>query len=232
MRFHTGYGLEGVLPDAICQRIQQQSMLPLFREGRYGEGLVAGLQQVDQLLTNPAAAQGLLAQAGPPPRSAHTTSLSNWSAFRLIFGIVGGIGLLVWAIVKGMFHESFRSTSERRARDPRNSLRVRLRTWLMLYAVVPALIVFAWGELAQSRSIVACLMTIYGYLALTRALRLWRLHRKLQAMASKRQYTAAAQLLQQDLRYWLWMGLLFPLPWLAAYFFLSPAGAPLPRTSP
>ena len=34
IRFHTGYGLEGELPDAVCKRIQQQKMIPFFKEGK------------------------------------------------------------------------------------------------------------------------------------------------------------------------------------------------------
>lgn len=41
IRFVTGDGLEGVLPDAICKRIQLQYMLPHFREGDYSAGMVA-----------------------------------------------------------------------------------------------------------------------------------------------------------------------------------------------
>ena len=33
IRFVTGGGLEGILPDALCKRIQMQRMLPFFREG-------------------------------------------------------------------------------------------------------------------------------------------------------------------------------------------------------
>ena len=36
IRFVTGDGLEGVLPDAICKRIQLQYMLPHFRQGDGG----------------------------------------------------------------------------------------------------------------------------------------------------------------------------------------------------
>ncbi len=51
IRFVTGSGLEGVLPDILCRRIQSQYMLPYFREGRYGEGMVAGVRAVNALLT-------------------------------------------------------------------------------------------------------------------------------------------------------------------------------------
>lgn len=38
VRFVTGPGLEGVLPDALCKRIQMRYMLPYFREGDYSAG--------------------------------------------------------------------------------------------------------------------------------------------------------------------------------------------------
>lgn len=50
IRFLTGYGIEGVLPDAICKRIQTQYMLPYFREGDYSAGMVAGLEAVGGVL--------------------------------------------------------------------------------------------------------------------------------------------------------------------------------------
>ena len=33
IRFEVGYGMEGILPDAVCKRIQSQYMLPAFRQG-------------------------------------------------------------------------------------------------------------------------------------------------------------------------------------------------------
>lgn len=51
IRFHTGYGLEGVLPDALCYRIQQDYMLPYFRAGDYSEGMVAGMRAVEKVLS-------------------------------------------------------------------------------------------------------------------------------------------------------------------------------------
>lgn len=50
VRFLTGPGLEGVLPDALCKRIQTTRMLPRFREGDYGGGLVAGVRAVASVL--------------------------------------------------------------------------------------------------------------------------------------------------------------------------------------
>ena len=50
IRFVTGGGLEGVLTDALCKRIQMKYMLPSFREENYDAGMTAGLQAVAQLL--------------------------------------------------------------------------------------------------------------------------------------------------------------------------------------
>lgn len=52
IRFHTGYGIEGVLTDAHCYEIQQQYMVPYFRQGDYSAGMVAGVRAVDALLTS------------------------------------------------------------------------------------------------------------------------------------------------------------------------------------
>ncbi|NDV81186.1 TPM domain-containing protein [Bacteroides sp. 51] len=46
IQFYTGYGLEGVLPDAICKRIQTQEMIPYLKDGNWNEGMVAGIRAV------------------------------------------------------------------------------------------------------------------------------------------------------------------------------------------
>ncbi|KAA6352322.1 hypothetical protein EZS27_000272 [termite gut metagenome] len=46
VRFEVGYGLEGVLPDAICKRIQVQTMIPEFKNGNYGAGILAGVERI------------------------------------------------------------------------------------------------------------------------------------------------------------------------------------------
>lgn len=51
IRFVTGPGLEGVLTDARCKRIQLDYMLPWFRNGDYSTGIVAGVEAVDRVLS-------------------------------------------------------------------------------------------------------------------------------------------------------------------------------------
>lgn len=59
--FRTGYGIEGVLPDAICKRIIDRYIIPAFREGDYGVGLEAAVTQVARIVTTPEASAELSA---------------------------------------------------------------------------------------------------------------------------------------------------------------------------
>ncbi|MBI1849056.1 MAG: TPM domain-containing protein [Planctomycetes bacterium] len=44
VRIEVGRGLEGSLTDAMCARIIRDVIVPRFREGRYGPGIVAGVE--------------------------------------------------------------------------------------------------------------------------------------------------------------------------------------------
>jgi uncharacterized protein len=46
MRIETGEGLEGVLPDAICNRIIRNEIAPDFRKGNYDDGITRGIDAV------------------------------------------------------------------------------------------------------------------------------------------------------------------------------------------
>ena len=48
--FETGYGLEDKLPDGVCKLIQTNKMLPYFKEGNFGAGLIAGVTEVEKVL--------------------------------------------------------------------------------------------------------------------------------------------------------------------------------------
>ncbi len=50
VRFQTGYGLEGDLPDARCKRIQQQQIIPWLKQGDWDNAVVSGMRAVYQTL--------------------------------------------------------------------------------------------------------------------------------------------------------------------------------------
>jgi len=46
IRIYTGYGLEGALPDAICNRIIEETIRPLVNQGKYYEAIDSGLNRI------------------------------------------------------------------------------------------------------------------------------------------------------------------------------------------
>src|SRR5438874_338354 len=110
VRIEVGYGLEGVLTDAMCNRIISETLRPAFRQGNYYAGIDAGLEQMMKLIEG---------EPLPPPehewqsgRRAHGSSplpLMLFAVFVgsvLLRGVFGrtlgsaftavGTGLLVW----------------------------------------------------------------------------------------------------------------------------------------
>lgn len=56
----TGYGAEGVMPDIISGRILYDTMFPRFKAGDYEGGLIAGTEQIYNVVTDPAARDELM----------------------------------------------------------------------------------------------------------------------------------------------------------------------------
>ena len=50
MRIETGYGLEGMLTDAMSSRINRNEVAPYFRQGKYDEGVYAGTLAIIQTI--------------------------------------------------------------------------------------------------------------------------------------------------------------------------------------
>lgn len=51
IRIETGYGLEGVLPDALCSQIIAHRMAPHFKRGDYSTGILSGVQAIQETIT-------------------------------------------------------------------------------------------------------------------------------------------------------------------------------------
>ena len=54
VRIEVGYGLEGILTDAASRLIIERIMLPAFRSGQYGPGIVAGTGAILKMLAGEA----------------------------------------------------------------------------------------------------------------------------------------------------------------------------------
>ncbi len=107
VRIEVGYGLEGVLTDAMTSVILQQAVLPKFRAGDVEGGVVAGTDAIiDQLGLDPAAAkakaQAAAQQPAAPPIHIPIIFIIVLVLFliRILFGGGGG-GL--WAAAPFLF---------------------------------------------------------------------------------------------------------------------------------
>lgn len=87
LRIEVAYGLEGVLPDALAGQIIRQVVVPHFSQGRFEEGIVAGVTAIVQATHGEFKAE--------PQKSAGNEQLSALFMFFLIFAAALSIGDLI-----------------------------------------------------------------------------------------------------------------------------------------
>ena len=66
MKFETGYGLEGLLPDAYLNSLLDEKIFPLMREGRVDDAFAVGLTDISRRLTTDSAREELLLNTESP----------------------------------------------------------------------------------------------------------------------------------------------------------------------
>ena len=90
IQFATGYGLEGTLPDAICKRIQNQFMLPYFKNNKWDEGMLEGMKAVNGYLT------GSMESLKSGNNEESEDLIIMLCIIGMILIAVGGIGFVAW----------------------------------------------------------------------------------------------------------------------------------------
>ena len=55
IEMETGYGLEGILPDAVCKRIQVEKMVPSAKTGNFDGAVIDGSREIARLISQPEA---------------------------------------------------------------------------------------------------------------------------------------------------------------------------------
>jgi uncharacterized protein len=92
----VGYGLEGVLPDALCKRIISEQIAPRFKAGDFDGGLTAGVQSII------AATKGEYKGTGTTTADSRASHGSSSPFFSLGF-IVLIIVIIIFTRGSGMF---------------------------------------------------------------------------------------------------------------------------------
>jgi uncharacterized protein len=104
----TGYGMEGVLPDAICFRIIDNVMVPYMREGQVGTGLFKGVESVTRILSDPAAA----AEIRVDEQALMKAKMDEiWSTVRLILGVYAFLTIVVLILSSVQLRKKFLSVN-------------------------------------------------------------------------------------------------------------------------
>ncbi|TXF11289.1 TPM domain-containing protein [Pelomicrobium methylotrophicum] len=94
LRIEVGYGLEGVLSDALAKRIIAEVMVPYFREGDFYGGLSAGIERIIGVIEG---------EPLPPPRE--SKPFRGPSASMLEFLFVAGflLATIGGAVLRALF---------------------------------------------------------------------------------------------------------------------------------
>ena len=209
VRFHTGYGVEGTLPDVICKRIQRDYMVPEFKNGNYSAGVLAGLVQVEKILTDPTYAEEL--------KSPEETQVSDWVGLIIFLLVVPGMATLITFIVKGV-NGKF-ADSKKPAYTPYPEMRLTRWGWLVEFVGIPALIILLFGIAPIENPVGFCFITLYLYYLGTLFLRLWRMKKVINRFLQSQDYGEIVEFIRKQQLYWLFMALLFPLPFVFYFFY-------------
>jgi len=204
VRMHTGYGLEGLLPDVLCHRIQEQLMKPAFQAEHYGEGLLLGILEVDRLVRDPAAAaQAIAAQ----PATSDDWPVAQW----FLMVPMASVALVLFAV------RTLRSYFSRDVSDPSlppESMRHGRFGWLIRYMVLPLGLVQLVGLMPAGHRTGTAILLLYAYWVLMVAEKAWRLHRCARGLFANHAHARLHQLLGQQRAFWVGVAICAPFPFL------------------
>jgi uncharacterized protein len=109
VRIEVGYGLEGILTDALSSQIIRNQILPRFRDNDYPGGIAAGVDAVIAQLQAPPEAAEERARAAAAERES-----GNSSILPLIFWIIVLIFIIGSMIRRGIGGKKYRGRRRRR----------------------------------------------------------------------------------------------------------------------
>lgn len=204
VRMHTGYGLEGALPDLLIDRIQREHMAPSFKQGEYGAGLLAGLLQVDRVVRDPDAMQPWV------PPSTHRGE--DWWLFKWFMVVAVSVVGLFCFLFKWVFGHFVGGKGP--SPGVPDALRYTRMGWLLAFLGAPLTILAVLNWLPVSHPIHLAAGTAYGFFILLAMWQAWRLHRYALGRAAQGRYFDLALLYKRQRRFWGWMAFVMPIPFL------------------
>lgn len=96
LRLEVGYGLEGIIPDAVAKRIIAETITPYFKKNDYAGGIDAGVMQLMQLIDG----EALSAPSASPEDKRNEQAF----VFVLVGGVLAGsvLSAIMGSVISGM----------------------------------------------------------------------------------------------------------------------------------
>jgi uncharacterized protein len=183
--------------------------VPEFKKGNYNAGMLAGLQQVEKIITDPNSAE--------EHREPESEAISDWVGFVTFLVIFFTPALIITFIIKAV-RRRFRD-SKKPEFTPYPELRLKRWTWLLAFGGIPVVIITLFGMSSMENPAVWCFLSLYFYFLLTALHRVWRSKKVINRLLKTQDYYDIVQFLQNQQWYWLSMALLFPLPFVFYFFY-------------
>jgi uncharacterized protein len=206
IRFHTGFGVEGTLPDVICKRIEMQHMVPFFKLGNVDDGMLGGIRECIKILTNPAYAEELRDESTavkilPSVESSMDTGYTMVAIIMAIGWLLIGLIIFAWKKKSG-FTDSIDVPAV-------PSTKVSSKQWLWWFLIVPILLIVV---LSFAQDALIFWGGIYIYLLILLIARRVRMDRETKTWFEKGEYHSLYNLYDDDQLYWRLAAVFFPIP--------------------
>ncbi|HYG02254.1 MAG TPA: TPM domain-containing protein [Chryseosolibacter sp.] len=198
IRFHTGYGIEGVLPDAVCKQIQREAMVPYFKDDNYDQAMLEGVQAVAARLSNPEE----FVEANTNDENLPLSFFTYW--------IIGAWFLVAFiSLIVKFVKKSFSKVDD-------NSPVVRFSAfgWTTWFLIVPVLLMFV---LTMSDNVLLFLGGMYAYFGLNFLVKRQKIEDEASRWLEKKEFHALYHFYQKHLGTFSALRFFIPVPFAFMY---------------
>ncbi|MBC8172755.1 MAG: TPM domain-containing protein [Chitinophagales bacterium] len=211
MEFETGYGMEGMLPDAICKRIQVEKMVPRAKEDNYDAAVSDGVEEVVKILMDPVYRAEITAEI----TESYAYENKDKPAYRdTVSWVIGSILGAIYLLAAGAGYKKNKKLDKKPAYVKNNFSPSYYNTkYFLLNLMLPAAVVaqqflsgpFRFGEL---------ILFSYGLGGILLFEKRWRLDSYLRKESAEKSAYEKYNLYNSSYKGWVSAGFFFPFPFL------------------
>ena len=218
VRLHTGYGLEGDLPDIITKHIEMRKMVPYFKEGDYDTGILEGVREVVRILSKIEYRDSLKTELSDSSESSDDNSHSEAEASQnlyqfLVIAIIVWIILMVIAFIFNWTKGNVVGSPKFKQTDAPN-IKTGVLHFLIWFVAIPIGTMLAG---IYANSVWVFIGSFYGYWILGAAETRVRTNTVYDKYLEKKEFYTLHQFLTDKLSFWKMTAILLPIPFAFLY---------------